>query len=69
MNQILKESLVSTQDHCAYCFDVLITAVTAEDISSMAFPPLPSSMQDYEAPLFVSWHKHGKDLRGCIGLK
>jgi len=56
----------STQDHCAYCFDVLI-GILNKEFSLTKFPPIPEFIPKFEAPLFVTWHKND-DLRGCIGI-
>ncbi|KAI9309244.1 DUF51 family protein [Cunninghamella echinulata] len=56
-------SKVINQEHCYYCFEVLIAYL--ED------KPLPeATFENKEYPLFVTWHINNRGhqrLRGCIG--
>ncbi len=63
-----KIEITATPHHCIYCFDVLTAATKHHPTPLTEFPPLPSSIPDTESPVFVSWHKNGHELRGCIGL-
>lgn len=49
-------------EHSAFCFEVLIAA-----LSKLPIPSFPKHLADFEAPLFVTWKKKNDDLRGCIG--
>ncbi|KAI8852561.1 AMMECR1 domain-containing protein [Chytridium lagenaria] len=52
-------------DHCHYCFSVLLNALNPESHA----PPIPS-FKDGEYPLFVTWNilkSNRYILRGCIG--
>lgn len=60
------EQLEATHAHCVYCFDILRGTLEGE-IKGKSFPPLPSTIPKITAPLFVTWHIHGDELRGCIG--
>jgi len=62
-----KTQITATPHHCIYCFDVLISAAKHHPTPLKDYPPLPSSIPDTETPVFVSWHKNGHELRGCIG--
>ena len=59
-------TLVSTKEHCAYCFDIIISALDGK-LKKGEFPSLPESIGKVSAPLFVTWHIYKDDLRGCIG--
>ncbi|WIA41609.1 hypothetical protein OEZ86_008969 [Tetradesmus obliquus] len=55
----------ASQDHCSFCFDVLISHLTKVD------SPAPDFADGYQ-PLFVTWNKSSNwgqntQLRGCIG--
>jgi AMMECR1 domain-containing protein len=55
----------ASQDHCSFCFDVLIAHLT--NVES----PAPD-FEDGHQPLFVTWNKSSNwgqntQLRGCIG--
>lgn len=58
----------ATQEHCIFCFDVLLARLRGERA-----PPLPPSVNpDFQAPMFVTWTKFPSpgcegELRGCIG--
>eukprot|EP00878_Enallax_costatus_P034663 GHUV01038450.1.p1 GENE.GHUV01038450.1~~GHUV01038450.1.p1 ORF type:complete len:101 (+),score=2.74 GHUV01038450.1:220-522(+) len=59
------EKLQSTQEHCSFCFDVLIAHLANVDA------PVPD-FSDANCPLFVTWNKSSiwnqpGQLRGCIG--
>jgi len=62
------ENIESTKEHCAYCFDVLQAALNGETKLGRNFPSFPKSIPRATAPLFVTWHIHKDDLRGCIGF-
>ena len=68
MNREEQLNISSTPTHCIYCFDIVQQALSAEDPFSIEFPPLPDTIKKQEAPLFVSWHKNGTELKGCIGI-
>ncbi|CAD8067806.1 unnamed protein product [Paramecium primaurelia] len=46
--------------HCAYCFDVLIASLQQKDVPKPTF-------QEFDVPVFVTFHANKEDLRGCIG--
>lgn len=46
--------------HCAYCFEVLIASLNKSDIPKPTF-------QEFNVPVFVTFHANKEDLRGCIG--
>eukprot|EP00882_Tetradesmus_deserticola_P024830 GHRQ01027158.1.p1 GENE.GHRQ01027158.1~~GHRQ01027158.1.p1 ORF type:complete len:191 (+),score=32.23 GHRQ01027158.1:359-931(+) len=55
----------ANQNHCSFCFDVLIAHLTKVE------PPAPD-FEDGHQPLFVTWNKSSQwdqhpQLRGCIG--
>lgn len=56
----MQNKVEATVQHCKHCFDVLKAYLRKE--ATPAWPNLPEA----EAPLFITWKKHG-DLRGCIG--
>jgi AMMECR1 domain-containing protein len=60
------DKMQATKDHCFYCFDVLKGTLDGS-IKGKSFPPLPTSVPKDLAPLFVTWHINGDELRGCIG--
>ncbi|KAJ1922192.1 hypothetical protein H4219_000054 [Mycoemilia scoparia] len=54
----------ATQEHCQYCFDVLLSRLFGRPLAHV------SDSESPEYPLFVSWHKNvdGEEhLRGCVG--
>ena len=53
----------TTQDHCIYCFDVLLS-----HLSQKQPPVFPSHLEKITCPLFVTWMTTGDELRGCIGI-
>lgn len=60
-NKSIKDP-ISTKDHCAYCFDVLLAQLNKKQL-----PEFPSNLERVSCPLFVTWNTEGDDLRGCIG--
>ena len=55
-------SVVATKDMCAYCFDAMLHYLDKQE----SFP-VPDDFPKIDAPLFVTWHIRGDELRGCIG--
>lgn len=55
----------SSKELCAYCFDVVIATLQGKKLDSI---PFPKSIPKFKAPLFVTWHINGDELRGCIGI-
>lgn len=56
------KKIQSTQEHCAYCFDVLIAQLNKKPL-----PEFPSTLVNVSSPLFVTWMINKDELRGCIG--
>lgn len=54
--------LKATKDMCAFCFDAILHYLDKRERLAA-----PSSIPKTPAPLFVTWHINGDDLRGCIG--
>eukprot|EP00825_Cyclidium_porcatum_P045560 TRINITY_DN6952_c0_g1_i1.p1 TRINITY_DN6952_c0_g1~~TRINITY_DN6952_c0_g1_i1.p1 ORF type:complete len:226 (+),score=38.01 TRINITY_DN6952_c0_g1_i1:212-889(+) len=54
--------VTATQNHCIYCFDSLIASLKKEPL-----PNFPVNLENFVAPLFVTWNKNHHQLRGCIG--
>ena len=48
--------------HCCYCFEVLEAALEKKEM-----PQFPKDLQEVDVPLFVTFHIHDDELRGCIG--
>jgi len=61
------DTVKSTPEHCAFCFDVLSATLDGKIKPKREAVPLPETIPRIHAPLFVTWHIHGDDLRGCIG--
>jgi len=45
-----------------FCFDVLIS-----ELEKKKKPIYPEHLPKVKVPIFVTWHKDGDELRGCIG--
>ena len=55
-------SLTATKEMCAYAFDAISHYLDKKERLKA-----PDHFPTADAPLFVTWHINGDDLRGCIG--
>ncbi|GBG31134.1 AMME syndrome candidate 1 protein-like [Hondaea fermentalgiana] len=56
-------SLTASEEHCKFCFDVLVAK-----LQGRALPEATFANRSLKAPLFVTWTTTREDaLRGCIG--
>jgi len=66
MAGVVQGALVATEEHCRFCFDVLIAQLKEHRLPLATF-----GNKDLKAPLFVTWKVDNGDgeytLRGCIG--